>query len=318
MKLSKKQFYILLLVIMSVSLCSCRNEADSENNKNGIATITSIKNGKVLIDSVDVESQKKQELYYKNELLKKDMLVDESSRQLYFLLKDSGGEVNDILFDYEGCNVYDLGKSRCSIIAETLNYLYIAVHNDEIVSVWSFAKEGGVFTELGEVINTEEEYFESEATCNYDSDIVYWCYSQNGKTYSVEISNEGISSRVISNESLSNVICLSGDGKNYFAMYNTKSEPYLYEPVIIKIEDGNISTEEVQLELGNIQFSFILDGNFFMAYSNKDKIEIYTTDEAGELVKKTEYDNAISVSYKLGENNVYLRMDDKIYSLEAD
>ncbi len=292
-----------------------REEVDGLNNKHNIAYIESVKDGKIYINAMEVHDKQEKELYFEHESFKKGMFADDSSIQSYFLLKSTDESQNNFLYDYMNSNVYELESSRCKIIAETVNYIYIEMFCDDDVSIVAFSKENEKIMSLGVVFQFSEEYFESVATSNYDSDKVYWCYALNGKTYVCIIEGETISTEKISDKSLSSVVCMDSDGERYFAMYDTKSIPYKYVPTIIQKKEDGYMENSIEQPHGGILFSVVCGGNYYMGYSNGDLLEIYTANTDGFLEKISEYPNAQKIAYKISEKGFCVRADETIFNL---
>lgn len=311
----KKIFCVLLLCIICIFVCACREEINENNTKDGIVFIEDIEDGKIFIDAAYIKDGSRKNLYYDNELFKEGMFCDASSLQPYFLIKSSDEKQNNLLYDYMKSKVYDLGFDRCNIIAETLNYIYMGIYEEKKVYILAFFKEDGTMVSLGEAYSVDDEYYESIATSNYDEDVVHFCYATNNTTYVVTIEDNRILTEKISDKSLSTVISLDVEGETYFSLYNTINTPYKFEPTIIKKQEGVYGDKDIHIEEGGVLFSVIVGGRYYMGYSSKNMIEVYTLDEVGMLTKLSEYENDVDVTYKVEESSLYLRINDGIYKV---
>lgn len=311
----KRIVSILLIGMLCISVGACRKKVDSDNIRGSIVFVEDIVDGKINIDAAYITKKSCQRLYYKNDIFDDDMFCDETSLQGYFLVKSTDENKSDLIYDYVNSKVYNLGFNRCSIIAETLNYIYIAVYDDHAVCVLALFKKDGSISMLGEVYSSQGEYYESIATSNYDEDVVHFCYALSDGTYAVSIINNLLSSKKISKDSLVTVISLDGKGEKYLAMYNAISTPFKFEAVIIDGMDDINNSKDIVLEEGGVIFSVIVNGNFYMAYSRGEMLEIYTINEDNMIVKMFECVNDSRVAYVVKDGILYLRVGNEIFSV---
>lgn len=313
----KKWLIIILFCIIVFLVVWFKQSSDIEFNANSskdtTGYVTSTEKGKLILKITNIETGKVQQAYYQNSDIIKDMLVDNYSVSSYCILKEQNDAQTSLLFDYYKSKVYKINSGRVSILGETKKYLYLIDYADSSVGFYQYDKTDETIKLLSNKIEYNGEFIMTQATSNYSSDELYCCYLNSDKTYVCKVSDESLYIEELVNDTRTDTVCLNKDGSMYLSIYNTKSVPYIFEPVIIDKSTGENNIMEVtNVDSGDIEFSFIVDDLFYMGFRSGSKLLLYSWNKSDGFKIVEEFDNAANVSWTIKEDKLYIRYDSKV------
>ncbi|CUH93420.1 hypothetical protein [Herbinix luporum] len=300
--------YLFTIILCSLLLTACSEkgtELTVENSRDSIGYITKIKDGKLYMDMINIETNETKEMYFKNPLLKKSFFVDFSSIINYHLLKGNN-ETMSLLFDSKKCKLYKIDSERVTILGETANYVYFSIIDDNYINIHQLNKENDTIEFTDKKIKITGKFIITKASSNYDSDEIYCCYSMDGKSYSCKINKNDISIRELLDYPTSNTFCLNESGDRFLSLYNASSSLYTFDPIIISLDNTQSKITAIDnLEEGSIEFSFVYNNTFYMGYL-KNLLYLYTWNQNDGLKELEQIENFSNISWTIYNEKLYI------------
>lgn len=202
----------------------------------------------VKIVYIDAQTNEKRESVIKHKnLCNKTYIIEFSAGGEYFLANNAANEKTDLIITAKTLETCDLGLSRCDVIGESPDKLYLTSFANKIETTLEFDKTSKTLKEIDKIKITPGLRF-GEASHFRGSNRTIWSYFTDKETWLCEVTNGHFSKHKLADTAMKDVVILEENGTNLvmYKGYDATIAPFTFNPEMLSVK---VSKDQASCEI---------------------------------------------------------------------